>query len=74
MREETSSPHRPRFARHRVIALEEASPELLEAEPSTTIRLSLGQAEQLADLERRRGGRFRRATIADVEARPVARS
>jgi hypothetical protein len=55
-----------RFARRREIPLEDASPELLEAEPGTAIRLSGEQAEQLAEIERAAaGGRFRRG-----EARP----
>jgi hypothetical protein len=64
----------PQISRRRVIALEEASPELMEEQPGTTIRLSVEQAEQLGELERRAGGRFRREEPSDREPRPAARA
>ncbi|HEY1834710.1 MAG TPA: hypothetical protein VGG08_09755 [Solirubrobacteraceae bacterium] len=56
-----------RFARRSEISLDEALPELMEAEPGTVIRLGDEQAEQLAEIERAAaGGRFRR-----IGARPA---
>jgi hypothetical protein len=62
------------ISRRRVISLEEVSPELMEAQPGTTIRLSVEQAAQLGELECRAGGRFRRDAPSDREPRPAARA
>jgi hypothetical protein len=64
----------PRISRRRVISLEEASQELMEEQPRTTIRLSAEQATQLGELERHAGGRFRRDAPGDREPRPAARA
>jgi hypothetical protein len=63
-----------RFARRREIPLEEATPELLEAEPGTVIKLNSGQAAQLAEIERAAaGGRFRRGE-AQPEPSPASKA
>jgi hypothetical protein len=46
-RSEQPAEHRPR----RVITTSEASPERLEAEPDTFVRLTIAQAEQLRRIE-----------------------
>jgi hypothetical protein len=46
-RSEQPAEHRPR----RVITTAEASPERLEAEPETVVRLTIAQAEQLRRIE-----------------------
>lgn len=66
-----------RFARRRVISLEDATPELMEAEPDTTIGLTTEQAEQLQEIERAAGGRFRRGAGAPdriPRVRPAGRA
>jgi hypothetical protein len=62
MDEQQERTNSSRFARRREISLDEALPELMEAESGTVIRLSDEQAGQLAEIERdAAGGRFRRA-------------
>jgi hypothetical protein len=60
MDEQTRRDEESRFAAPRVISLDDASPELMEAQPGTIIRLSAAQTEQLQKIEGEGGGRFRR--------------
>lgn len=58
-----------RFSRRRAISLDEASPELMEAEPGTAIRLAAAQFAQLEEIEREAGWIFQRARAeAELES------